>query len=214
MVLPHMSPLCLSKGIITCGLHILARALLATRVNIIIPQVYGMKMPYAEVAALKQFCPPPSSHLLASFYLGRQYMLPYIPLFTINEGGKGEVLGMLGELGGGSGSVKIDFTYGRAQCVTLKMYPLLVHFVKARYISVDIPKTIRGFQTRITPVEDMLVYLHDHSQALELLTGFHHEFAVSGTTKNLEETHSVVTHFPTNAKGVPGAVVMAKRITP
>ena len=52
-------------------------------------------------------------------------------------------------------------------------------------------------------VEDMLFFLHDNPEALNLLTGFCHEFSVSGTTMNLVEAYSILNRYPSDAEGVP-----------
>ena len=64
--------------------------------------------------------PPPCS-VLSRLDLGRFCYIPYIPIF-----GKDDVLGniypMLGELGGGNGSVELNLELPHAQSCVLKYY--------------------------------------------------------------------------------------------
>ena len=82
----------------------------------------------------------------------------YIPVFGKQEDVSGTVYLILGELGGGSGSVEVNFDL---QSCVLKVYPKVIHYIKARNIGVDLPTTVKGIQSHVGAIEEMLIDLHD-----------------------------------------------------
>ena len=56
--------------------------------------------------------------------------MPYIPLFGIEEGIQGTVYGMLNSPDG-SVSLNIEATDECIQSITLKVYPRIIHYLKA-----------------------------------------------------------------------------------
>ena len=75
------------------------------------------------------FQPPPSS-LLCRYDPGRNCYVPHIPVFRKQEDVSGTVYPMLGELGGGS--IEVNFELPNIQNCVLKVYPEVIHYIKAR----------------------------------------------------------------------------------
>ena len=80
---------------------------------------------------------------------------------------------MLGSLGEGYGSVAIAFQVEHSHRCTLKVYPRIVHYLKARNIGKELPTTVRGMKTRLGQVEALLVDLH--ASDISILCGFRFE---------------------------------------
>ena len=53
---------------------------------------------------------------------------------------------MLGELGGGYGSMELNLELPHTQTCELKWYPKLIHYLKARNIGVDLPTTVKDIR--------------------------------------------------------------------
>ena len=145
------------------------------------------------------------------FDLGRYVSIPYIPLFGIEDDVKGEVYPMLGVLGGGHGSVSIEFKVEHSIRSTLKVYPRVVHYLKVRNIGKELPTTNRGMKTRLGQVEALLEDLHASDAAT--LCGFRFELEFH-TTNSLRECYNVARDFCYNSQGVPQGVCIKKYITP
>ena len=90
---------------------------------------------------------------------------------------------MLGELGGGYGSVELNYELSHTQNCKLKCYPKLVHYLKARNIGVDLPTTVKGHKGRVGALEEMLIELNSDSGGD--LCGFCFELVISDTTLSL-----------------------------
>ena len=56
---------------------------------------------------------------------------------------------MLGILGENHRSLSIECNTEDAHKCTLKVYPRVVHYIKARGIGIDLPSTNRGIKTRL-----------------------------------------------------------------
>lgn len=87
--------------------------------------------------------------------------MPYIPVFGKQEDVSGTVYLMLGEFGGGGGSIEVNFDLPNIQSCVLKVYPKVIHYIKARNIGVDLPTTVKGIQSHVGAIEEMLMDLHD-----------------------------------------------------
>ena len=95
-----------------------------------------MKAPFPDMCLFSLFQPPPCS-LLSRFDLGRYCHVPYIPIFGKVDDVSGNIYPMLRELGGGYGSVELNYELPHTQTCKLKCYPKLVHYLKAHNIGVD-----------------------------------------------------------------------------
>ena len=137
-VLLHNSPHCLVRGKIPCGLRMLGRGIQQCRIPIVIVVAYGKKTPFADLCILSSFQPPLCS-LLSQFDLSRYCYVLYIPIFGKVDDVLSNIYPMLGELGGGYGSVEVNLKLPHTQSCTPKIYPKLVHYLKARNIGADLP---------------------------------------------------------------------------
>ena len=126
---------------------------------------------------------------MSRYDLGRYCYVPYIPVFGKEEDFSGNVYPLLGELGGGSGSVEMNLDLPHAQSYVLKCYPKILHYIKSRHISVDLPTTLKGIQRRVVAMKKMLIDLNkDHPR---FLCGFCFELAITGTTLLLMDCYDV-----------------------
>ena len=109
-----------------------ARGLMHSKVEHVIVLGYGMKSPVTDLISIAAFTTPSIFHI-SRYDLGRYVNIPYIPLFGTEEDYniKAEMFPMLGTLGEGHGSLSIEFDTEDAQKCTFKVYPCVVHYLKA-----------------------------------------------------------------------------------
>ena len=144
-ILPHHTPAVFTTGSPLVGLHQLARRFIELRIRFVVLVGYGMKTPYTDMNMLCRLSTPLEGGY-NRYDVGRNVSLPYIPLFNFYPRMSGEVYPMLTELGDGNGSIHSSpMRAGPQGGVTLKVYPHLLHYLKARRISPDLPATIRGY---------------------------------------------------------------------
>ena len=208
-VLPHNSPHCQVQGKIPYGLRMLGRGIRQYRIPIVIVVAYGMKTPFADLCILSSFQPPLCS-LLSQFDLGRYCYVPHIPIFGKVDDVSGNIYPMLGELGGGYGSVEVNLKLPHTQSCTLKIYLKLVHYLKARNISMGLPTTVKGYRGRVGAIEEMLMELHNDSG--RHLCGFCFKLAISGTTLSLLE-YDVVRNYQLDVEGVSENAIVMRRLS-
>jgi hypothetical protein len=99
----------------------------------------------------------------------------FIALFKIGEGGPGgRQFPMLGPLGAGFGSIQFRF-----EDVLIKVYPRLVHALKAysSTISIKAPQTVRTLRSRQVTLHGLRLWLRDNAH---MLGGFRFEARVHG----------------------------------
>ena len=66
---------------------------------------------------------------------------------------------------------------------------MLSHYIKSRNISMDLPTTIKGIQSHMGALEDMLIDLNkDHAR---FLCGFRFELGITGTTLTMMDIYDV-----------------------
>ena len=124
----------------------------------------------------------------------------------------GNVYPILGELGGGSGSVEVNLDLSHAQSCVLKRYPKLLHYIMPRHISVDLPTPLKGIQSRVGALEEMLIDLN--KDYTKFLCGFRFELAISDTTLLLMDCYDVARNYNMDAEGVPEREMIETRLTP
>ena len=100
---------------------------------------------------------------------------------------------MLGQLGGGYGSVELNYELPHTQSMKLKCYPKLVHYLKARNIGMDLPTTMKGYRSHVGALEQMLVELH--ADPGKYLCGFRFELAISGTLLSVMQCYDHVRRY-------------------
>ena len=161
------------------------------------------------MCVFSSFRPPPCS-LLSWFDLGRYCYVPYIPIFGKVDDISGNIYPMLGELGGGYGSVELNYELPHTETCKMKCYPKLVHFLKARNIGVDLPTTVKGYRSRVGALEQMFVELN--TDPGRYLCGFRFELAISGTLLSMMQCYDQVRTYRIDDEGVPENVIVMKRI--
>ena len=128
---------------------------------------------------------------MSRYDLGRYSYVPYIPVFGKEEDFSGNVYPLLGEFSGGSGSVEMNLDLPHAQSCVLKCYPKILHYIKSRNISVDLPNCLGHSerQSRVGAIKKMVIHLNkDHPR---FLCGFCFELTISGTTLLLMDCYDV-----------------------
>ena len=85
-LIPHSCPTILCTGTITIGLQTLARCIIQCQINVLYLVGYGMKALYTDYMYLIGIRPPSVITQCCRYDLGRQVMVPYIPLFGWNTG--------------------------------------------------------------------------------------------------------------------------------
>ena len=211
-LIPHSCPTILctgtSTGTITIGLQTLARCIIQCQINVLYLVGYGMKAPYTDYMYLIRIRPPSVITQCSCRYdLGRQVMVPYIPLFGIEDGIQGTVYGML-NLQDGSVSLNIECEEENVQGITLKVYPRIIHYLKAMGLNQEMPQTIRGMRTRLGQLQTLLVSLD--SIHTSILCGFRFEFVMYAKA-SINQCHELIHDFPMT-DGVPDGVVIKQQI--
>ena len=125
--------------------------------------------------------------------------MPYIPIFGKVDDVSGNIYPMLRELGGGYGSVELNYELPHTQTCKLKCYPKVVHYLKARNIGVDLPTTVKGYRDRVGALEKMLIELNNDPG--RYLCGFRFELAISGTLLSLMTCYDLVRRFWVDEEG-------------
>ena len=178
------------------------------RIPVILLVAYGMKAPFPGMCVFSSIQPPQCS-ILSWFNLGRYCYVPYIPIFGKVDDISGDIYPMLGELGGGYGSVELNYKLPHTQTCKLKCYPKLVHYLKACNIGVDLPTTVKGYRSHVGALEQMLVELN--SDPGRYLCAFHFELAISGTLLSMMQCYDQVRTYRIDDESVPENVIVMKR---
>ena len=128
LIMPHTADTILCTGHnITISLHTLTRYLLQCGITSV---GYGMKSPYRDLIELRGLTPPTPS-VICRYDFGRVVSVDYIPLFGLEENVRGTVYPMLNDFGEGAGSVELSLKCARAKEVKMKVYPHIIHYLKA-----------------------------------------------------------------------------------
>lgn len=130
----------------------------------------------------------------------------------MNEGTKAEIYPMLGSLGDRHGSLSIECTTRFAHKCTLKVYPRIVHYLKAHNIGIDISKTVCGLKTRLEQVEALLMHLQKSDP--KIVCGFRFEFVFETAASIVVDCYNAMRDVAVNHQGVPNGVVIKKWIEP
>ena len=89
-------------------------------------------------------------------------------------------------------SVKINFDMRNT---TLKVYPRVVHFIKAHNISAEIPQTIQGTHKGLLPLRIFLLIGKQNITCTIFSLDFTWKF-LSGTAMSLIEAHQAIDGYP------------------
>ena len=115
---------------------------------------------------------------------------------------------MFGDMGAGydSTSLNIPSSNGEVQSLTLKCYPRILHHLKATGITMDLPNTNRGMQTKLSKIMNSIANIGNN------IGGFRYEF-VFYATQSLCNCYQMIADYPTIA-GVPSELEIAQSFTP
>ena len=80
-------------------------------------------------------------------------------MFTVGPYLVGDTFPMLGDLEESFESVSVHMSAGQISKYVLKVYPHLVHFIKAKGVEVDLPTTIHRYKSRLGVIQDILQQL-------------------------------------------------------
>ena len=120
----------------------------------------------------------------------------------------GTVYPMLNDFGEGAGSVELSLECANAQEVKMKVYPHIIHYLKAIGINMEMPITMYGMKTRLGQIQKLLLSLH--SAHPTLLCGFRAEFEVL-VSAPIDDAHMLVNSYPFN-DSIPDGMIIRKRV--
>jgi len=187
-VYPHDSKSILTIGQITVTLVNLCIALLHSNVTVVYIVAYGFK---ADIQGFYYLDPLRLAigHEIR-MDLGRNVKSSTIPLFNCQ---KGKTYPMFFGLGGNNGSVYMDLCGGltNVTSVHLKVYPHIMHVLKAMHLNEEIPKSIVGIRKKLYRFENIIIKLN---RMQEDLTGYRFEFCFVGKM-NIRDAHELVTSY-------------------
>ena len=199
---PHTSRLVFIRGRCTIGLYTLIHTLVATNITNTLLIGYGIKITYVECFFLDHFDGPNQTR---RFDIGRNVDTGSIPVFGITDQHCGD--SMFGDMGAGYGStlLNIPSSNSEVQSLTLKCYPRILHHFKATGITMDLPNTNRGMQTKLTRIMDFIANIGNN------IGGFRYKF-VFYTIQSHYHCHQMIADYPTIAE-VPSELEIAQSFT-
>ena len=118
---------------------------------------------------------------------------------------------MLGDLGEGEGSVmmKLQHKEDNVRSLKLKVYPHLLHYLKAHGLNIKIPSTMRGMRSRLGQLQSLLMSLENIHDSL--ICGYRMEFVIEGRA-SIDECYELI-YDHTMIDGVPEKVMLEKLVT-
>ena len=175
----RLGPLTISSPILTCfvtsqlrvALNVLVQALVRAGVSSVVLHLYNQKQPLEATVLLSRGSL--TRVVVPQWHIGYEMPGNDIPT-VVATGRRGKTYPMFLDVGDGGGSAKVRVETG----VTLKVYPSVMHMVKAHINKASLPSTVGGVRYKIDQVKQYVRSIVHHPQSL--LCGLRVEVCIKG----------------------------------